>query len=209
MQGTLTPSAAEFVGRLRLKGFKLVADGSKLLVSPGSALTNSDRAVICERKTELLEWLTSPNGGDWRHNSRIPLDNEGTVAVATKSPLENDAPDSLPDWVFAAIDAAFPIVALGAKADAPDWLTRWNRPLTSWSGDDAELTNWFHSHRDSLPRKPFPLVSGRFVADPAKFYTALEGDIRSGANGPRAGGLIHDLCRLRQLFGVSWLRPSA
>ena len=59
MLASLTPFLTEFTYRLRSRGVTLRADGSNLLVSPRSWLTDNDRARIRERKAELLDWLTT------------------------------------------------------------------------------------------------------------------------------------------------------
>ena len=50
-------SAAELISQLRIRGFTLTVDGSKLSVSPGSLLADLDRSLIREHKTELLRLL--------------------------------------------------------------------------------------------------------------------------------------------------------
>lgn len=59
MLASLTPFLTDFTYRLRSRGVTLRADGSNLLVSPRSRLTDNDRATIRERKGELLVWLTT------------------------------------------------------------------------------------------------------------------------------------------------------
>lgn len=170
MPPLVTLSATELLNRLRSRGVTLRINGSKLRASPRSLLTDDDRATIRERKSELLEVIT----------------------------VLNDAPGSLPDWLYEAIDAAFPILERVAKTDSPDWLTRWNRPRAPWCENDAALIDWFQSNRDQLPTEPFDLNSGIRVSDPHKFFRVLDADIQAGSNGPRAAGLLDDLKWLRK-----------
>ncbi len=193
---TLTMLRAE-LDRL---GIVIQAAGDRLRFRPRGAVSDELLAALRQHKPELLAVLTAPNAGDWRQNPPIPAKNEGTVAVATRSGLENDVPDSLPDWVFAVIDVAFPIGGAGAKTSTADMPARYRREWTPWQGADAALIQWFRSHRDRLPREPFQLFSWATIGDPAKFYAVLERDAEAGPNCARAAGLLNELHWLRQLF---------
>ncbi len=71
--------------------------------------------------------------------------------------------------------------------------------LVTWDASTAELIDWFQSHWERLPTKPFGLKPGVQVVDVALFYRSLNTDISSGPTGPRAkyGGLTDDLEKLR------------
>lgn len=134
----------------------------------------------------------------------------GADATAVES---HDAPQTADDWFCrttpapgATGDAAridwvhFPLFSKPEPRPETDWSARWHREWAPWVADNTELIDWFQSHCDRLPSKPFALFPWASVCDAVKFFRALEGDIRSGSNGPRAAGLIHDLRRLRELF---------
>ncbi len=96
MAATLASPAAEFINQLRCRGVRLDVDGSNLTASPRSLLTDDDRVTIRKWKAALLTLLTVPN----------------------------DAPDTLPEWVYSAIDAAFPIGRRTEKAEPSAWEAR-------------------------------------------------------------------------------------
>ena len=52
-------SAAELLQRLRLESFVLTVDGTRLIVSPGSELTDERRALIRQHKPALLRILVA------------------------------------------------------------------------------------------------------------------------------------------------------
>ena len=188
MTTTLSPHAAELINRLRVRGVRLVADGSRLKASPRSLLTDSDRATIRERKVELLALLTAPI----------------TVAVISTTEPKNEAADPLPvwpDWLCDTINGLFPVDAAGRtiQPQTSNRWTRFDRQWTPWSGDDAVLVEWYQSRQEQLPSEPFGLKPGVTVVDPSKFYLALEADIRAGSNGPRSAGLSDDLTFLRRV----------
>ena len=188
MTTTLSPHAAELINRLRVRGVRLVADGSRLKASPRSLLTDSDRATIRERKVELLALLTAPI----------------TVAVISTTEPKNETADPLPtwpDWLWDTINGLFPVDAAGRtiQPQTSDRWTRFDRQWTPWSGDDAVLVAWFQSHQEQLPSEPFGLKRGVTVCEPSKFYAALFADIRAGSNGPRAVGLTDNLVWLTKL----------
>ena len=91
-------------------------------------------------------------------------------------------------------------IATTAETVSADWQTQHRGGASLWAGEDSELIDWFRSHRDRLPSEPFQLFPWAFVGEPAKFYKALEGDIREGSDGPRAVGLRNELRRLREMF---------
>lgn len=70
----------------------------------------------------------------------------------------------------------------------------------SWDASTAELIGWFQANRDRLPVEPFDLCSGCRVVEPARFYAALQTEIATGPDGPRArlGTLQADLECLRR-----------
>ena len=207
MTTTLSPHAAELINRLRVRGVRLVADGSRLKASPRSLLTDSDRATIRERKAELLTLLTAPIAGAGDITQPIPEEKWGYVTSTTIHEPENKATEPLPTWpgwLWNAIDGLFPVDAAGrtVQPQISRW-TRYDRPWMPWSESDATLVEWFESHRDQLPAEPFTLKRGVEVALPVKFYAAIEADIRTGSNGPRAAGLLDDLAGLRKLMAES------
>lgn len=51
--------AMSLLATLQGRGFKLVADGERLIVAPASALTDDLRMVIREHKPELLQLIKS------------------------------------------------------------------------------------------------------------------------------------------------------
>jgi hypothetical protein len=70
-----------------------------------------------------------------------------------------------------------------------------------WDADEAVLLRWYAANRDLVPDVPFKLGAGLTVVSRATFLTALDRDVRDGAGGPRAAGLIHELTLLRSLMG--------
>ncbi len=84
MLALLTPSVNEFVSRLRSRGVTLRVEGSKLLASPRTLLTDSDRLSIREHKAELLAWLA------------VADDPPGVAFASVRSKPE---PQSGADWL--------------------------------------------------------------------------------------------------------------
>jgi hypothetical protein len=78
--------------------------------------------------------------------------------------------------------------------------------------DLALLVLWFRQMRAAnyLPLAPFILAPWVQVADPARFYAALERDIAAGPRGPRArlGGLADSLRRLRAFVDMQGEREQ-
>jgi len=56
--------ATTLIESFSARGFSVWADGDAIKVAPSSALTDEDRAVIRERKAELLALLRSDPGAD-------------------------------------------------------------------------------------------------------------------------------------------------
>jgi hypothetical protein len=83
-----------------------------------------------------------------------------------------------------------------APTEAPVELVRWSRKL-------GALVTWFERALADgrLPAEPFQLDAGGRVADPKRWYRSLEQDIAAGARGARAGALVEELRRLRELVG--------
>lgn len=57
------------LSNLRARGMTVAADGNRLLVSPRDQLTNMDRQLICQHKSELLSLLAAPlppSPDEWR-----------------------------------------------------------------------------------------------------------------------------------------------
>ncbi|HUE13433.1 MAG TPA: hypothetical protein VMR25_04655 [Planctomycetaceae bacterium] len=75
--------------------------------------------------------------------------------------------------------------------------------IVGWHEKDLELVEWFRAVRDRFPQSSFWLWPWCHVSDPNRFFAALDLDVVSGPNGPRArrGALQDDLRRLRELFG--------
>lgn len=54
-------TAGELLARLRASGLSMQADGARLIVIPGSRLTEEDRREIRENKDEILALLLDPD----------------------------------------------------------------------------------------------------------------------------------------------------
>ena len=69
-----------------------------------------------------------------------------------------------------------------------------------WPRDIQEIIDWFLKFQP--PREPFLLQRGVTIADPARYWKYLHGDIASGPRGARAqtGAFQADLRRLHKLF---------
>lgn len=64
------------------------------------------------------------------------------------------------------------------------------------------LAQWFQARQSELPRAPFWLDTGIFVADPVPFYEGLTRDIQQGPIAPRAEALLGDLLALFERWSL-------
>ena len=74
-RGVILMSAADLLQRLRLEGFGLTVDGNRLIVTPGSELTDARRALIRQHKLALLVLLS-----EWPDEAQHEDDDERTCA---------------------------------------------------------------------------------------------------------------------------------
>ena len=77
-----------------------------------------------------------------------------------------------------------------------EWLEA-PQTAATWPNFAAALIDWFHQHRDQLPREPFVIVPGIVIQDVPQWAASLEADIAAGPHGARALGLLQDLTALQ------------
>jgi hypothetical protein len=70
-----------------------------------------------------------------------------------------------------------------------------------WTGEMRDLTLWFLDRQLAcdLPTEPFYLWPHARIAEPEKWYGSIDTDIEAGPKGPRAGSLLGELRRLREI----------
>jgi hypothetical protein len=71
-----------------------------------------------------------------------------------------------------------------------------------FTGNLKELTEWFLSNFDQLPKDPYQFSQGIFSNDPGKHYRYLRENIDEGPGGARClfGALENDLLALKEKF---------
>lgn len=89
MPPTITLPISELVRQFRVRGVTLEVDGSDLLVSPRSLLTDNDRVMIREHKREMLECLRESDGAWQSERLRLPDEPCDVVEPWDRSGLGN------------------------------------------------------------------------------------------------------------------------
>ena len=84
------------------------------------------------------------------------------------------------------------------QSPAPPYGRARRSPVTP--APEAEmLFDWFHAERPHFPDHSYNLTPWAKVANPARFYEAIERDIAMYPDGPRSHTLIDDLLQFQQL----------
>ncbi len=99
-----------------------------------------------------------------------------------------------------AAQSMFPEVGLASALSSKRKARPGSFAKLEWDAETTDLINWFFTAK--LPSRPFTLMEGHQVVDPARWYSSLRQDIDAGAAVPRGqtGALKMDLAVLKSIL---------